>query len=332
MSESTPCTIALDVHAHLAPIQPAQLAGIDGVSWVADTQKLTIDGHTVGIKSLFQPNALLAWMDTHHVERAWVSIPPPLYRPHLAEAAARDWARYVNDGLVTICGDHADRLAPLLHLPLEHPDLAVEIVEAASADARFAAAAGGYPGTLSDASLEPLWHRLDSQGTFVFLHPGACCDGRLRPFYLENLAGNPIETTVAVSHLVFGGVSDRYPRIRFCLAHGGGATAMFAGRFERGYATARPDVDTSLSSPRSLLGRFYVDCIVHDAAALQLIAGTFGEDRVLFGSDWPFPMGIPEPHVQLAGTDAALLRRVLQVNALTLRDGSPLSENTLPPL
>ncbi|VVD74853.1 aminocarboxymuconate-semialdehyde decarboxylase [Pandoraea iniqua] len=313
--------IALDVHAHLAPIEPSRLLGIDGVRWDASQRKLDVDGHIVGIGALFSPESLIAWMDEQGIERAWVSIPPPLYRAHLPEEGARVWCRYVNDALADVCAKHESRLAALVHLPLEHPELAHEIAAANTRETRYAAAAGGYDGTLSDDAYAPLWRVLDRQGAFVFLHPGHCCDTRLANFYLENLMGNPVETAVAASHLVFGGVAARHPKIRFCLAHGGGATAMLAGRYERGYRTARPGVDTSLPTPRTTLGRFYVDSIVHDPQALALSASVFGQDHVLFGSDWPFPMGLLTPHTQLADADPALAEAIRTENAHKLLDG-----------
>ena len=124
MSES-PERIALDVHAHLAPIVAEELAAIDGVTWHADNRTLLVDGHAVGMKPLFDPAALVAWMDRNAVAKAWVSIPPPLYRGHLQGDDARNWVAYANNGLVGIAAEYPDRLAPLPHLPLQAPDVAV---------------------------------------------------------------------------------------------------------------------------------------------------------------------------------------------------------------
>ncbi len=311
--------IALDVHAHLAPIDEAQLSSLPGVQWDRANRRLTLDGHTIGVSALFSPESLIAWMDEQGVAQAWVSIPPPMYRETLDPEASRAWCAYVNRGLDDIGYRFASRLSPLWHLPLEHPELALRIVQETRGEARYAAAAGGYDGTLSDTVYEPLWDALNLKSAFLFLHPGHCCDTRLGKFYLENLMGNPVETAVAASHLTFGGVATRFPNIRFCLAHGGGATAMLAGRYERGYRTSRPGVDTSLPSPRGIFSRFYVDCITHDAAALSLSASVFGESHVVFGSDWPFPMGLMNPHEQLADVDAPQLNRILRENVASWR-------------
>ena len=136
----------------------------------------------------------------------------------------------------------------------------------------------------------------------------------MKAFYLDNLVGNPYETSVAAAHLIFGGVCERFRNIHFCLAHGGGATPMLAGRLQHGYSTARAGIDTSRKPPRALLARFQVDCVVHDNAALAFAAQTFGEDRIVFGSDWPFPMGVLEPHQHISSLPAPLRRKIFWDN------------------
>lgn len=311
--------IALDVHAHLIPLADAAVTGAQGV--VAADDRLVVDGRTIGLSNLFHPEALIAWMDAQAVAQAWVSIPPPAYRQQLSPAAARAWFEGLGRGLAQACADHPGRLLPLHHLPLEHPALALEIAQRAirAGEARFSVAAGGHGQVVfSDALLAPLWGLLGEADSFVFIHPGHCCDGRLDAFYLHNLLGNPYETAVAVSHLVLGGVVDRHPGIRFCLAHGGGAVPMLAGRLQRGFDTRRPGLDASLTPPGSSLARFMADSIVHDEAALGLAARVFGAQHLVFGSDWPFPMGLPRPHEMLAQIPPTLRRVIFQEAARAL--------------
>lgn len=294
--------IVLDVHAHLIPVNEAALSGIAGVTWNGDGQVMTIDGHKVGIKTIYDPSELLKWMQTNTVEHAYVSAPPPAYRQQLRGEAASAWCRYLNDGLRRICAAADGKLTALLHLPTEHPALAVDIVrEAAAAGHRFFAmpAGTGDNRTLSDPAFTPLWEALDSARSFVFFHPGECADGRLKSFYLTNLLGNPYESAVALAHLMFEGILDRYPGMTTCFAHGGGLLPMVAGRFRRGADTARPGLENA-ASPIAAHPNVYVDCICHSEAAAIHAEATFGADKVIFGSDWPFPMGIIEPAAQLA--------------------------------
>jgi aminocarboxymuconate-semialdehyde decarboxylase len=118
------------------------------------------------------------------------------------------------------------------------------------------------------------------------------------------------------------GVIERHPGITFCLAHGGGATAAVSGRLQRGQDTERAGAYLGGEKVRQALRRVCVDCITHDAAALELAAATFGPDRIVFGSDWPFDMGLVQPHRQLEGVRPELLQRILQANAAALLDRS----------
>jgi len=322
VSAAEPERIALDVHAHLAPVLADRLGAIAGVEWSEDAGALTIDGYTLAAKSVYRPEALLAWMDEHRVDRAWISIPPPLYRLGLDEAAMRTWTHYANDGLDMLAAKRPDRLAPLYHLPVTHPALAAEVVteRVKSGKARFAMPAGSqdHKVILSDPAYGALWTALNVARAFLFLHPCKGCDPRYEPFYLHNLLGSPMETALAAAHLAMSGVLEHHPDMTICLAHGGGAAAAVAGRLERGQITGRPGADTGAEKPRAAFKRFCVDCIAHDADALRLAAAMHGQERVLFGSDWPFSMGLPDPHKQLADTDASLRRRIFQDNPKAL--------------
>ena len=309
----------VDVHAHILPFAPERAAQLDGVR-VADGKRLELDGHAVMPEVLYRPKALVEWMDRHGIDRALISVPPSAYRPQLDADSARAWTGYLNDGLEASAARHPGRLAAMWHLPLEHPEVA--LLEIGQRDgphmAGFAIAAGGPAGSpfYSAVELEPIWRALDARAAFVFMHPGRCSDPRLKPYYLDNLLGNPHETAVAVTHLIFGGVLERHPGIRFCLAHCGGTVPAVAGRLQRGFATARPGIDTDRAPPAALLRRFLVDCIAHDPALIALAAEVFGPDRIVFGSDWPFPMGLPDPRAQLAALALELREAILHADPL----------------
>ncbi|MCC7272736.1 MAG: amidohydrolase family protein [Alphaproteobacteria bacterium] len=306
--------IALDVHAHLAPILPERIGAIAGIRWQPEANALEIDGATLASASVFRPERLIQWMDERRVGRAWISIPPPLYRLGLGEAAARDWVAYVNDGLQDYAARFPDRLAPLLYLPIQHPALAAATVahHVAAGRNRFAAAAGHAAAgcVLSGPDYAPLWAALDGAAAFLFLHPSKGCDGRLDHFFLHNLLGGPTETAVAAAHLAMSGILDRHRAMRICLAHGGGTAPAVAGRLERGQEVRRPGAHTGARPATVAFRGFCADCITHSAPALELAAAVFGRERILFGSDWPFSMGLPDPATQLAGVDPALRAQI----------------------
>jgi len=293
--------ISLDIHAHLIPVFTDRLTAFDGVSW--DGERMTIDGHTVGIRSIYDPNQLLMWMDENQIAHAWVSAPPPTYRQHLQGRDAALWCRYLNDGLAEIAAAHSDRLTALPHLPTQDPRLCAEIIHRAKDQGvrRFSMpSSAGDQRSISDEVFDPLWKALNDVQAIVLIHPGEAADIRLKPFYLHNLLGNPYETAVAISHLVLGGVLERYAQITPIFAHGGGAYPMVAERLQRGFDTQRPGLDTEAQPPKSMLSRVHVDCICHGPRALSLAEQTFGQANVYFGSDWPLPMGLIDPHRHLA--------------------------------
>lgn len=317
MTQANRPSIILDVHAHLAPVVEARLAQVSGVEWDSDARIMHVDGHAVGVKPLFDPAELLGWMSRAGVERTWISAPPPLYRQQLQGDDARAWAAYLNDGLSSIARGSTGRLEALFHLPTQDPVVAAEIAAAAIADGHilFSMPTGtGDDRTLGEPAFDALWTLLDRAGAFIFMHPGECADGRLRAFYLSNLLGNPYESSVAIAHLVFAGVLQRYPAMRLCFAHGGGLAPMVAGRWDRGHATARPGIDPAGPTPADLLRGLHVDCICHGEPTAALAEEIFGRDKVVFGSDWPFPMGLIEPHEQLEGFDAERRARYFSDN------------------
>lgn len=289
--------IDLDVHAHIAPINPARLKQLQGVAWSGQSQELVLDGRRIGMKDLFHPQRLINWMDQHHIRRALVSIPPPLYRQQLDADNALQWANYANQELLSIAHQHSERLGALFYIPLEHPGLIPVLVNKYLDHpyAGIALAAGGHPGIVySHAAYQPLWKTLNQKKTFVFIHPGACSDPRLSAFYLENLLGNPYETGVAAAHLIMANVPSQYDNIQFCLAHAGGILPCICGRLEQGFLTRRPGIDVDgTETPLQAARRFYADSIAHDDAALELAKSVFGANHILYGSDWPFPMGRP---------------------------------------
>lgn len=269
-----------DVHTHLIPptVLSAAHRGEFGLS--VDSGSLVIDGQRLPLRRLADPAALLHWITEQSLDGAVVSVPPALFRYD----AGVEWSELVNQGLRELA---TPQLRVLAHLPLLDP-AAPAVAAGLAAEGVF----GGFAlGTPSYAGLDPVWRVLDVLEAFTLIHPGSSDDKRLDSFYLSNLLGNPYETGVAAASLVFADVPGRFPGIRFCLCHGGGVTAAVAGRWQRGIDTERPGIEPVSLPVAEALRRFYVDDLVHDDAVLELLTSTFGAERVLAGSDWPFPMG-----------------------------------------
>ncbi|GAA1159212.1 amidohydrolase family protein [Kribbella jejuensis] len=286
-----------DVHTHLIPptVLAAAHRGEHGLS--VDSGSLVVGSDRLPLRRLADPAALLRWIEDQGLDGAVVSVPPALFRYD----AGPEWAELVNQGLRELA---TPQLRVLAHLPLLDP-AAPGVAAGLAGEGVFSGFAIGTP---SYAGLDPVWRVLDAAGAFTLIHPGASDDRRLDSFYLSNLLGNPYETGVAAASLVFADVPGRFPGIRFCLCHGGGVTAAVAGRWQRGIDTARPGIEPVSLPVSEALRRFYVDDLVHDDAVLELLTSTFGAERVLAGSDWPFPMGSDKVSAARSATAGELTR------------------------
>jgi aminocarboxymuconate-semialdehyde decarboxylase len=280
-----------DIHTHLIPptVLAAARRGEYGLS--VENASLVVGGQDrLPLRRLGDPTALLDWVSSQELDGAAVSVPPALFRYDLEGSAAVDWAALVNQGLRELVGP---QLRVLAQLPLLHPEVGLLATQVA-AEGVFSGFALGTVTTSSGygaPGLEPLWEVLHAAEAFTLIHPGHSPDERLDSYYLSNLLGNPYETALAAAGLVFADVPARFPGIRFCLCHGGGITAAVAGRWQQGIDTARPGITPPSQSVAAVLQQFYVDDLVHDTDVLALLGATFGAERVLAGSDWPFPMG-----------------------------------------
>ena len=144
--------------------------------------------------------------------------------------------------------------------------------------------------------LDRFFSLADELGAVVFLHPvGFTEAGRLTNHYFNNVIGNPMETTVAASHLIFDGYVARYPRIKFLLAHGGGYLAHYWARMDHAWR-ARADCRTVIEeAPSEFLKRMYFDTVLFDPKLLGRLIEQYGADHVLLGTDYPYDMGEEDP-------------------------------------
>jgi aminocarboxymuconate-semialdehyde decarboxylase len=183
---------------------------------------------------------------------------------------------------------------------------------------------------LDDPSLTPVFARIAALGVPVFLHPLNVLGGaRVSGYYLHNLLGNPFDTAVAAARLIFGGVLDRFPTLRVCLAHAGGAFPYVLGRLDRGYRV-RPECRHLPRPPSAYLEHFFFDTITHSADALRWLIGFVGVERVMLGSDYCFDMGYEDPVGALAAVDslgADDRGRILGGNARCARPSSSPSRS-----
>jgi aminocarboxymuconate-semialdehyde decarboxylase len=234
------------------------------------------------------------------VRRVVLSPVVQLLYPNVDADVALERCRIQNDGIASLVRSAAGRVAGLGAVPLQDPELA-------AAELRTLMGAGGLRGVeigasvrdvyLGDDRFEPFWAAASKTGAVVFIHPTTRGFGGLvfSEYYLWNLVGNPLETTITAAHMVLSGVLDRHPNLTVVLAHGGGALPALRGRLRHGHAAQPAAHARLLEAPDGAIRRFYFDTVVHDAALLRSLVEFAGADHVLLGSDYPFDMADPHP-------------------------------------
>jgi len=236
-------------------------------------------------------------MDEQGVDVEALSINPYWYK------ADRDVARQVirvqNEKLAEACAANPDRFVAFASVALQHPDLAAEQLEEGvkKYGLRGAGVGGSVNGEeLADPKFHPFWAKAEQLGVLVFMHPqaaGAPADlqNRLKGSGgLGNVIGNPLETTIALSHLIFEGTLDQFPGLKICAAHGGGYLPSYAGRSDAGCVTF-PDRCTKplKKKPTEYLRQLYFDSLVFTPEALRHLVAETGSSQIVMGTDYPFP-------------------------------------------
>ena len=290
----------LDVHTHFLArgLNPPSDAAIDqGWPVVTETDE-RIEVRQRGVlvrvlgRSAWDPASRIENMDRDGVGTQ-VVMPTPFTLLHDAEPdLAIRYARAQNDQLATLVGTDRDRFRGLGALPLQHPIAAIEeagrvVGELGLSGVEIGTHTGKHQ--LHDPELDPVLAELARLGAAVFVHPW-------RPVAPERTShsglafglARPVETELAVGSLVFGGVLERHPTLRVCLAHGGAGIPALRGRLRNGWERQDRDRRCPRQDPARLLQTLWADGLTYDAAAYALAEGTFGVERMVVGSDYPF--------------------------------------------
>jgi aminocarboxymuconate-semialdehyde decarboxylase len=212
----------------------------------------------------------------------------------LPPAEGADWCRFMNEHMRESASDVSE-FAPLACVPLQSGKLAAEILEHALGCGFHGAMIGTQPkgagGNLDDPDLNPFWEVASAKNATLFLHPMFVCgDDRLSQYDLVNGAGRLTDTTIAVSRLLFSGHLSRYPGVNLVISHGGAALPFALGRLKRNHQI-HPDYADPVAEFRQL----YFDTVLFEPRALRFLCDVAGAEKIMLGSDHPFPIGDPEP-------------------------------------
>ena len=248
---------------------------------------------------LVEPDVRLRDMDRMGVDIQAISVAPPQFFYWADGDVGARVARIENDNLARIVDGRPDRFVALGTLPLQD-------VEAAIAELDRIVDELGFRGIevctsvngedFDDAKFEPLLARLEQRDLFVLMHPSGFWHGeRLDDFYLINTVGMPLDSTVAVARMIFGGVLERFPKLKVCVVHGGGYVPFYPARFDHAYH-ARADCREHITRPpSSFLRQLHFDTMVYDPHDVGLLISRYGAEHVLLGSDYPYDMGAEDP-------------------------------------
>jgi aminocarboxymuconate-semialdehyde decarboxylase len=244
----------------------------------------------------------------HNIERRFSDMDAAEVDVHLLSVSPQTWlynqepaigvaaSAIQNDEIARLSKEHPDRFAGIATLPMQAPEKAAEELRRAMTKlglhgAMIGSNVGGK--NLDDPSFEPVWAAAAELDAFMMIHPGNVAGAdRLRSYYLGNLIGNPLDTTIAAACLIFGGVLERYPKLNFVMVHGGGFIPYQGGRWVHGWHV-RPEPKVHLKhSPEKYLDRFLYDTILHSKTSLEFLISSVGAGRVFLGSDYPYDMGM----------------------------------------
>jgi aminocarboxymuconate-semialdehyde decarboxylase len=275
----------VDAHAHT--FVPAVADVVKGTAL-----EKSVAGSLSG--SLVMSDERVRLMDEQGIDTEVLTINPWWY------GAEREQARRIietqNQGLAALCKARPDRFVALATVALQHPDLAAEQLDIAFKDlgmrgASLGASVNGEE--LASPKFDPFWKKAEALNALIFIHPQGVPQlaSRLQGNgFLSNVIGNPLETTIALSHLIFEGTLDRFPALRICGAHGGGFMPSYQGRFDQGCIAFPQNCNKTLKKkPSEYMKQLYFDSMVFTSEGLRHLVAEYGSGQIVMGTDYPFP-------------------------------------------
>jgi aminocarboxymuconate-semialdehyde decarboxylase len=324
----------LDMHCHmLVPAVEAMVAAAPQKQAEPALQRRLLGDpsveHNAAMRGALQARIIsgaqrLADMDRLGIDVQVLSPSPTQYYGWADEALAERIVQAQNEALGEAVRQRPDRFVGLGAVALQHPELAArQLREAMREHGLLGAEITSDPTGrgLDDPALDMFWREAEQLGATLFLHPlGTSLGERVNRYYLSNIVGQPLETTVALSELIFGGVLDRHPRLRICAAHGGGYLPYAIGRSDHGFGV-RPEARGCREAPSRYLGRLWYDTVVFRPESVRTLIDQVGLSQVVAGTDYPFDMGEYALHDlvrRVPGLDAPDQAAILGGNAATL--------------
>jgi aminocarboxymuconate-semialdehyde decarboxylase len=310
----------VDCHAHLVP--QSLLDAIRSQTASFPSVRLIEEGGGLGFafasgkptrpisKPLIDVTARLQWMDAQKIERQVVGGWLDMFGYELPGEEGARWAQLINTHLAQTAKSE-QRFVPLATVPLQDGARAAEILREAHKTGFKGVMIGTQPkgkgGVLDDPSLVPFWEAANELGSAVFIHPVfESGDGRVHDYGMANAVGRVTDTLIAMSRLIYSGAITRYSKATIVVGIGGAALPYVIGRLRRNYSLDKE----KLGDPDAALAALYYDTIVQDPRVLRFLADVAGVDRIMMGSDMPFPIGDLAPLKIVAETSFSGAERI----------------------
>lgn len=294
----------IDIHSHFFPKQWPDLAARFGTPdwpWLKHTgpgRAMVMVGEREFrpiYDACWDPDVRLREMDAQSVDIQLLCATPVLFAYTRPAEQALDCARIFNDAALELCSHGRGRLRALAQVPLQDIDRACAEASRAMKDGHLGVQIGNHVGDrdLDDEGLITFLHHCADIGAFVLVHPWDMMGkGRMQKYMLPWLVAMPAETQLSILSLILSGAFERLPRsLKICFAHGGGGFAFLLGRVDNAWRHRDIVREDCPQPPSSYVDRFLVDSAVFDPRALTLLVDVMGAERVLLGSDYPFPLG-----------------------------------------
>ena len=321
--------LKIDTHAHYLPRDWPDLATKYGDNRFPVIHHGSDGGHRIYKDGKFfreiwpktwDPQERIADYARFGVQVQVISTVPVMFSYWAAPNQALELHQSLNDHMAQTCREHPRHYAGIGTVPLQSPRLAVQEMERCIDQLGLNGVQIGShvnDWNLDAGELQPFFEAAQDLGAAILVHPWDMMGAESMPkYWMPWLVGMPAEQSRAACALVFGGVLERFPRLKVMLAHGGGSFPYTIGRIEHGFHM-RPDLVATDNphNPRDYLRRLYFDSCVHDGRALRYLIDTVGLDRIMLGTDYPFPLGEQEPGLGIRGlalgedADAQLFHR-----------------------
>ena len=298
----------IDVHAHILNEDTMQMIAKEAPSLGLKLTPIDKDFALFEVGGVpYKPYPRGAWdletrfrdMKAAEVDMHVLSITPQTFLYNTDASLNTTVAALQNDQLAKHVKDHPDRFYALGTLPMQAPEkAAAELTRVMTKLGHKGVQIGSNINTknLDDPSFEPVWAAANAHKALIMVHPTQVAGmDRYKNYYLNNLIGNPLDSTIAVASVVFGGIVERYPNIKWFFVHGGGMAPWQAGRFSHGWKVRpEPKVHLKDHGPEKAMATLYYDTILHAQPQLECLVSLVGPDRVVLGSDYPYDMGTLE--------------------------------------